>query len=145
MLISKYIFLGFQLMLIVPGLFAKKSPPVTWSFEIKDLADGYVEITARAAMSGSWVIYSQNTEEDGPIPTSFLINGVEDKWEELSKAKTQFDEMFEVNVSKFEGKAIFRKKIKKENVKEWIVEVEFMTCDGEKCLPPDTVIRKLVL
>lgn len=126
-------------------LSSQKVQPVTWSFEWASTDGDYIEFTAKADMKSPWVIYSQNTEEGGPIPTSFRVNGQEEKWEELSQAKTEFDELFEVHVTKFAQTAVFSKKIKKANIKEWTIEVEFMTCDGEKCLPPATVTKTITL
>jgi thiol:disulfide interchange protein DsbD len=143
--ILRYIFSGILVFLSVHLLSAQKVQPVSWSFEWVSLDDDNIEITAKATMKSPWVIYSQNTEEGGPIPTSFRVNGEEEKWEELSQAKTEFDELFEVHVTKFANTAVFSKKIKKGNVKDWTIEVEFMTCDGEKCLPPAVVTQTISL
>ncbi len=121
----------------------KSLSPVNWDFEIKKIDSETVEIIATATMKTSWVIYSQFTEADGPIPTSFLLNGQEEKFEEKSLSKTEYDALFEVNVTKFAEKAIFSKRINVESSTKWDIEVEYMTCDGERCLPPTTVEKSL--
>ncbi len=139
----KYI-LSLLLMLNFGFLKAQKpQSPVNWEFEIKKSEGSTIEIIATAQMKTPWVIYSQFTDDNGPIPTSFLVNGETVKFDELSKSKTEYDELFEVNVTKFSEKAVFTKKLEKGTLSDWNIEVEFMTCDGERCLPPAIVSKNL--
>jgi hypothetical protein len=136
--------LGFIMLLNFGFLSAQKTPsPVKWDFEVKKVDNSTVEIIATATMKTSWVIYSQFTEDDGPIPTSFIVNGKEEQFEELSSSKTEYDELFEVNVTKFAEKAIFSKRVDIGQSTKWDIEVEYMTCDGERCLPPTIVEKSL--
>lgn len=102
-------------------------------------------ILLSAEIKSGWVMYSQHTDPDGPIPLEFEFSGgsglsVEGEVEELSKATKAFDEMFELEVIKFKGKADFRQKVMLTNspatTKGYIT---FMCCDASKCLPPVTV------
>lgn len=113
--------------------------PVKWTFEVKKINDKEAEITANAVMDKDWVIYSQFTDDDGPIPLSFVINDIDVKFIEKSKVIKEYDEMFGVNVLKFKEKAIFLGKIPMNDRGEWSGFVTFMTCDGMKCLPPKDV------
>lgn len=135
--------LGFTILIAFNSLTAQNQSPVSWSFEVLPIDSDSYELIATATMKSSWVIYSQFTEDEGPIPTSFMLNGLESQWEELSQSKTEYDELFEVNVTKFQDKAVFKKMVEKGNTKEWTIDVEFMTCDGQKCLPPTVVTKKL--
>ncbi len=113
--------------------------PVTWTFEAKNLDADNVEVIATATMQKSWVLYSQFTDDNGPIPTSFIVNGLEVKFDEKSKALKEFDNMFDVEVIKFKNKAVFTKTFAIKKGDTISGYVTFMTCDGAKCLPPADV------
>ena len=55
------------------------------------------------------------------------------------KAIKEFDNMFDVDVIKFKDKAIFTKKFPIKKGVSLSGYVTYMTCDGEKCLPPTDV------
>ncbi len=122
---------------------AQSSSPVNWTFELNKISETDYEIEAVANMNPSWVIYSQFTDDAGPIPTYFAINGKQVKFEEKGKVIKEFDEMFDVEVLKFKEKASFFYKIKKDNNPTIDVSVEYMTCDGQRCLPPAEISRNL--
>ena len=132
-------FLCFLSVLITTQSMAQKESPVSWSFEISVQDKDFVEVKAVAEMKKSWVIYSQFTEEDGPIPTAFIFDDKPVKFEELSPATTEFDDMFGVNVTKFKEKAIFKSRFPANKEKTLKGYVTYMTCDGAKCLPPKDV------
>ena len=121
------------------SVIAQKESPVKWSFEFKKLNDTDYEILPSAGIKKGWTLYSQFTEDNGPVPTSFVVGDKEVKFVEKSKTTTEFDPLFEVNVIKFKDEAIFSYIIKKENAESCKGYVTFMTCDGAKCLPPTDV------
>lgn len=121
------------------GINAQKENPVKWTFELKKIKNSEYELIATATIKHGWMMYSQFTEDNGPVPTSFTIGDKEVKFEEKSKSSKEFDPLFEVNVVKFKEEAIFSFKFKKEDVHNCKGYVTFMTCDGEKCLPPTDV------
>lgn len=125
------------------GVNAQKVSPVSWKFEINKIDGSNYEITATATMQPSWVLYSQFTNPDGPIPTLFLVNGAEVKFEEKSKVIKEHDEMFDVEVIKFKEKSIFTYKGTNPSGSTIKGSVEYMTCDGERCLPPVEVVFDL--
>jgi len=122
---------------------AQSSSPVRWTFELNKISETDYEIEAIANINPSWVIYSQFTDDSGPIPTYFAINGKQVKFEEKGKLIKEFDEMFDVEVMKFKEKASFVYKIKKEQNPTIDVSVEYMTCDGQRCLPPAEISQNL--
>lgn len=122
---------------------AQSSSPVRWTFELNKISETDYEIEAVANINPSWVIYSQFTDDAGPIPTYFAINGKQVKFEEKGKLIKEFDEMFDVEVMKFKEKASFVYKIKKEQNPTIDVSVEYMTCDGQRCLPPAEISQNL--
>jgi thiol:disulfide interchange protein DsbD len=118
------------------NLFSQSISPVKWNFELKKLGKDNYELIGTATMDKTWVIYSQYTDENGAIPTEFLLNDQVIKMEEKGKAIKEFDPMFDVDVIKFKDKAEFRYVFSRKNAKTAKGSVSFMTCDGSKCLPP---------
>ena len=124
------------------GLSILAQDPVSWTFEYQKKDDSNGSIIMTAQMDQGWVIYSQHTDEGGPIPTNFDWHASPDftyvgQVDELSKAIKGFSEMFELNVIKFKNEAIFEQKI--QNVKNGAIikgSVTYMSCSGNKCLPP---------
>lgn len=102
-------------------------------------------VELEATMQKNWVIYSQHTPPDGPIPLEIEFEkaeGVEfvGKVEELDKPIKEVSKMFDMEVIKFKDSASFRQAIKLSSDAAVIKgTVTFMTCDNEKCLPPKTV------
>ncbi|MBK8347529.1 MAG: hypothetical protein IPL08_07830 [Saprospiraceae bacterium] len=118
---------------------SQKSTPVSWTFDLTKISDAEYELKATATMQPMWVIYSQFTEDGGPIPTYFTVDGTNVKFTEKSKVIKEFDALFDVNVMKFKEKAVFIAQISKTTNDVVKGSVEFMTCDGSRCLPPTEV------
>ena len=103
-------------------------------------------ITIDADIKGKWVIYSQHTDPDGPIPLSFEFDktkGVilDGPTQEMNKPIEEKSEMFGVTVRKFMGNVSFSQKIN-EGWKPGTIlngNLTYMACDDEKCLPPETI------
>jgi len=115
---------------------------VQWSAELNEEQSA---ITLKAEMKGDWVIYSQHTDPEGPIPLEFefeAVDGVEyvGPVEEITVPITKMSELFGVEVIKFEQSAEFSQAIKIK-AKSGVIKgnVTFMTCDASRCLPPKTV------
>ncbi|MBE0640717.1 MAG: hypothetical protein IH599_01695, partial [Bacteroidales bacterium] len=138
---SRASFLSIILLLISFSLSAQILEPVKWTFGSKKLTDTEAELVFTATMDPGWHLYSQFLKPGGPIPTAFkftespaysLVGKVREP-----KAKTEFDAIFKMDVSYFDGKAEFRQKIKILSNKDFNVEgtFEYMTCDDESCIP----------
>jgi thiol:disulfide interchange protein DsbD len=117
--------------------------PVSWNFELNKIDDEFIKISCIAALDKDWVIYSSKNGEDGPIPTSIHIEkggvAVESIIEPLP-VKKEFDELFDMELLKFKTKAVFIQKIKiTGEAKNVMGFIQFMTCNGERCLPPTKV------
>ena len=127
------------------SLLAQETNPVSWSFFAEKTGAKEYTITYSADVVPGWYIYSQHTEEGGPIPTGFYANenpAIElvGKVIEEGKKKEGLDALFEVNVIKFSGLVLFRQKVKlKEGATNLTGYLEFMACDNEQCLPPQEV------
>jgi len=119
---------------------------VKWSIDF-DKETSIVSIDAD--IEDSWVMYSQHTDPEGPIPLEFEFVESEDfslieEVIEITKPTIKFSEMFDIEVSKFTDQAKFEQKVKlNKSSGTIVVNVTFMTCDSEKCLPPRTVPLEL--
>ncbi len=116
--------------------------PVKWTFASEKTGDQEYTLTLTADCQVGWNIYSQNTDPDGPIPTSFTFAptaGFEliGETEEAGHKKEGYDEMFQMNVIKYTDEVVFTQKVKLTESPVTIKGfVEYMCCDDEKCLPP---------
>lgn len=119
--------------------------PVSWSSESKPLENGLVELIITADIEKGWHLYSQHMDEGGPIPTSFSFDKNEGfeliaEVEEISKVTTEFDELFDMDVSFFSDQAVFKQIIQAKNQTGVVsMMVTFMVCDDTQCLPPNEV------
>lgn len=126
------------------GVSAAQIEIVDWNYEITS-EEGETYLTIKGDIKPGWVIYSQNTDAGGPIPTTITISEsdgyiLEGELEEKSDIISEFSDLFELNVKKFKGEAVFVQKLL--NYKTGTVvsgEIEFMCCDKSKCLPPKTI------
>lgn len=128
-------------------LTAQIQNPVSWETSYKQIDKTGFELIFTADMKSGWTIYSQFTDEGGPIPTSFNFDDGAHfervgKVEELGKKKSGPDPLFDgVNVIKFsKSPVVFKQKITIKDINKPITGyLEFMTCNDEQCLPPDEV------
>ncbi|MDB5151759.1 MAG: sugar transporter [Mucilaginibacter sp.] len=131
--------------MISAGAYAQIEAPVKWSYAAKKLNNNEAVILLRATIQDGWHIYSQNVKDGGPIKTSFTFAPSKDytlvgKPSE-PKPVTKYEEAFKMNVSYFEKTVTFQQKIKLKSNKVTAIkgQLEFMTCNDKKCLPPDDV------
>lgn len=132
---------------ICSSSFAQILKPVTWKMDFKHINNDEFELIYTATIKDGWTIYSQFLEsDDGPVATTFEFDGgshfklngktTED---ELNR-KSGHDKIFDMNVTKYSKKAIFRQKVKASDLSKPITGyLTFMTCDATKCLPPTDV------
>ena len=120
--------------------------PVKWAFSQEKTGDGEYILNVRATIDQNWAVYSQHLDEDGPIPTTFYFNEQEGlelvgEVEEISEHRYDgFDKVFQMNVVKYKEEVTFAQKVKvTDDVSAVNGEFEFMTCDDERCLPPQYV------
>jgi thiol:disulfide interchange protein len=117
--------------------------PVTWAFAAKPGASGEATLTFTAAIAGNWHIYSQFIEEGGPEPTSFKFTPSPDyelvgKVTESPEPVKAFEKAFNMNIAYFPKRAVFSQKIRLKAPQTTVKgTLTFMSCNDEKCLPPD--------
>ena len=134
-------------MILMSGvLFAQRDNPVDWSFKAVKVDAKQYDLVFTADINDDWYVYSQHIDEGGPIPTAFYFN-VEPGFkpegetkEEGDYRKEGHDELFDMKVITFKEKATFTQRIKLTGKVESVSGyLEFMTCNGEQCLPPTSV------
>lgn len=120
--------------------------PVSWEGELEQENDSIYNLVFTAVMEEGWHLYAQDVEEGGPIPTTFtFLNNAPDTYELVGDTQEPdvpaiYDEVFGMDIKYFKGNAVFNQKIRMVDPSAIIeVEVEFMVCDDEQCLPPDVV------
>ena len=120
--------------------------PVIWSISANKKSEGQYEVVFTANIDDGWFVYSQFLEsDDGPIATSFTYEEGDHfeligKNEESGNRKKSFDEVFEMNLTKFKNMAIFTQQVEIKDINKPLYGyLTFMTCDNRRCLPPQDV------
>ena len=113
---------------------------VKWEFGSEKISETEYDLIFVAKIEHHWALYSQFVEEGGPLPTVFSFQPAPDfelieKVKELEANKvTQHDPVFDMIVSKYYDKAIFKQRISVKSPEFSISgNIDFMTCDDTKC------------
>ena len=140
----KFSLLLLSIMLVTLS-FAQIKDPVDWTYSAKKINATTYELRLKAKIEDGWQLYSQNTPDGGPIPTtiSFKKNTLatlSGPAKEVGKQEKRFEELFGVEVRQYSDKVEFVQLVKvKAGVKTTVSgTVEFMTCNDKECLPPKT-------
>lgn len=121
--------------------------PVTWSFSAKKIADKTYELHMTASIQKGWHLFSQTQPEDAiAMPTGFTINSnplfnLDGQVKEVGKMEKFHDKKLDLSANQYSDKVDFVQVVKlKGAVKTNITgNVEFQTCNDERCLPPKKV------
>ncbi|MBI3139355.1 MAG: hypothetical protein HYZ15_12305 [Sphingobacteriales bacterium] len=148
----KRILLAFLLVGFVQAAQAQLNP-VTWTFSAKKISDKTYEVQLKATIQAKWHLYSQSQPEDAiAIPTAFVFSPnplftLQGKVKETGKMEKYTDKTLGVSANQYSNTVMFTQVVKlKGNVKTSITgNVEYQTCDDEKCLPPKKVNFKVAL
>ena len=121
--------------------------PVEWDFAIVDIGGGEFELRYTAKIDDEWNVYSQYTDDNGPVPT-YIEYEINEGVELLGKATEEghrkegkdplFDDAF---VIKFLGDEDFviTQKVKANKNSKLKGYLTYMTCDASHCMPPTDV------
>ncbi len=141
----KYLLVLFVFSFSFCNLNAQPKDPITWTYAATKKINNTYDVVIKATLPKPWHIYSQNTGDGGPIPTtiSFSKNplvSLVGKVVELGKLEKSYDENFKTNVLNYSNEVSFVQTIKlKVAAKTRIIaKVEYMVCNDEMCLPPTT-------
>jgi hypothetical protein len=131
----------------------KAQNPITWTFSSKKLGDKKFEIHMTATIQPGWHLFSQTQPDDAiAIPTGFTINNnalldLDGKIKEVGKMEKFHDAKLEISANQYAEKVDFVQVVKlKANVVTNVNgNVEFQTCNDEKCLPPKKINFSIAL
>jgi hypothetical protein len=118
--------------------------PIKWGFAAKRMNDHRAVLFIKAEIDEGWHIYSVNQRDGGPVKTSFRFKKA-NNYNLLGKVSepvpiTKFEKSFQMNVHYFEKEVIFQQKVHlKKNQIVVMGNLEYMACNDEKCLPPETI------
>ena len=116
--------------------------PVKWNITAEKINSNTIELLFSAAIDEGYHLYSLTIPEDGPLPTVFTFEesknfGIKVGVEEVIIPIEEYDDVFEMNIKFFEGKAAFKQVIKlnSENSNFPIVgEIAYMVCNDVGCV-----------
>ncbi|WP_374948456.1 protein-disulfide reductase DsbD N-terminal domain-containing protein [Mucilaginibacter sp.] len=141
----KKLFLVITALIVTVAAHAQVESHVRWSYVAKKTSATEATVFLKASVDNGWHIYSQNVKDGGPVKTTFTFTPSKDY---MAIGKTiepkpisKFEKVFGMNVGYFENSVIFQQKFKLKSAKAKTVagKLEFMTCNDQKCLPPDEV------
>lgn len=118
--------------------------PYSWSINIEKISNKEFYVLVTAKLEKGWHIYSMHQEtEEGPVPTSVRWKDLKNLEvvgdpEEIGNLKKEYDPNFLLNLATFDSVYTIRQKLKLTGEQgEGKLNIEFMVCDAERCLPPD--------
>jgi thiol:disulfide interchange protein len=137
--------LSLFILYLVPGN-SQILEPVKWEFNYEKVNENEYNLLLDAAIDENWYLYGLEIPDGGPIPTSVSIESSEffeliETTEEATTPEIKFDPFFEMELPLFSNNAGFRQKIRVLTDQEFTLTgfVEYMSCDDERCLPPQEV------
>ena len=119
-------------------LSAQLLEPIHWSAELTEQGD-YCLV---ATIDNGWHLYGIDVPDEGPLATSFMLDGKPIEVTELTPALREFDPMFEVELSFFEKEARFSVSASAVAAGSEL-SVRYMACNDESCLAPTTFVFSL--
>jgi hypothetical protein len=131
--------------LISTGAYAQVESHVKWAYAAKRVSPTEAVVFLRATIDDNWHIYSAYQKDGGPVKTSFTFTPSKDyvlvgKPSEPTPV-IKFEKAFGIDVSYFEKTVTFQQKIKLKTANATVVkgQLEYMTCNDKKCLPPEDI------
>jgi DsbC/DsbD-like thiol-disulfide interchange protein len=132
------------LLLFTAAAKAQILTPVHWSYGAKKIGRNEAMVFIKATIDDGWHLYSQFVKDGGPVKTtiafppsaSYTLIG---KTVEPTPI-TRNEKVFGMDVSFFEHEVVFKQKIKLKTGQATVKgTLEYMTCNDNKCLPPDNL------
>ena len=117
--------------------------PVKWSYSKEKINNNEFDIVIKANIEKEWKLYAKESNKIGPVPLSINFNA-SNSFELVGTLKNRkpeiyFDPVFKMNLSYYSNEVEFRQRVKL--LKETAIvtpTIEFMTCDNQQCLPPES-------
>ncbi len=118
--------------------------PVSWKFELVKKNDDIYTLIAIATIDEHWHVYSKDLpNEDGPIATEFNFTGgsheLVGEMREKGELIQEYDPNFMMDLSYYSNIMTLEQDFKISGNENITGEIYFMTCDAERCLPPESI------
>jgi hypothetical protein len=141
----KRIFLAAAALVLSFGAKAQIESHVKWSYAAKKISPTEAVVFLKATIDDKWHIYGLDVKDGGPIKTSFTF--APSKEYSLVGKPIQptpikkYESTFKMDVTYFEKSVVFQQKIKLKSANATAVkgQLEYMTCNDQKCLPPEDI------
>ncbi len=119
--------------------------PVEWQFSKQKISDTDYNLLLTATMDPGWYIYGTDLAPGGPIPT--VITFDEGTGFDLigrlvfPDAEVKYDPNFEMDIPMYGGRVTFSQQVRVLSSRPITItgELQFMSCDDQRCLPPDYI------
>lgn len=123
---------------------AQIEAPVKWSYAAKKINATEAMVFIKADITNLWHIYGLDVKDGGP-KTSFTFAKSKDY--QLVGATVQpvpvkkYEPNLKMDITYFERSVIFQQKVKIRSADNTVVkgQLEYVACNGNKCLPPEDV------
>lgn len=119
---------------------AQMDDPIQWNSSTKKIEGNKFEIVITATIEEGWHLYTTKLPEGGPLPTNFTFTNPKGyklvgEVKELSKSKTEHDEVFNLDLSYFEHEAKFSQVVELTGSEATAsIGVEYQACYADKCI-----------
>jgi len=131
----------FLIIISIINQFCVAQNPVSWSTSFEKVNQNEYIITYKASIEENWHLYGLNIPPEGPLPTLFNYNIIEDQITLKNDmiqgfTKIEFDSVFNMNLSFFEKEAIFKQSviINNPSISSLTGEIEYQACDDKVCI-----------
>ena len=125
--------------------------PVDWHVYVERISNESYQMNFDADIKDGWMIYSSQSPDGGPIPTSVLLStsdsaDFESDLTEPVSPIVEFEPLFDQEVWKFKEKAKFLTTLESRD-ENTVVKgtITYMACNGRQCMPPTDVPFVVVL
>ena len=124
--------------------FAQILDPAKRSYSVKETSATEAELVITVKLDNGWHMYSQYTDDNGPLATMFTFTPSDD-YQLIGKVSEpkpheEVDPLFDNAVVKsFEGTVVFRQKIKRQSAKDFTVKgtISYQLCNNGSCIAPE--------
>lgn len=116
---------------------------VKWSSSTEHLEGDQYRIVLEATIPAGYHMYDMGPYEGGPNATSITFTpgegvALDGGIEQLSTPHRYFDQMFQMEIGTFSGKAQFAQRVTLKAAQATLkAQVEWMICDDTSCMPPE--------
>lgn len=113
--------------------------PVFWEIQLEQTNNCQYTLVFKAGIETNWHLYSQFSNKNGAFPTEFIFNPK--GYKRIGEVKestsiTDYDKVFEMDLTYFNDTATFRQEIELEDIdlSNLSVEVNYQVCDDKLCV-----------